>query len=97
VDLRFEWDPKKARANEQKHGVSFEEAQTAFFDEHALLLEDPDPDDPEERFVLPGLSSALRLLLVCHCVREDGDVVRIISARRANRSEGKQYWERLKR
>jgi uncharacterized DUF497 family protein len=97
MDLRFEWDPKKARANEQKHGVSFEEAQTSFFDEHALLLEDPDPDDPEERFVLLGLSSALRLLLVCHCLRGAGDVVRIISARRANKSEAKQYWERLKR
>ena len=77
--------------------MSFEEAQTAFFDEHALLLEDPDRDDPEERFVLLGLSSALRLLLVCHCVREGGDVVRIINARRATKAEGNQYWERLKR
>ena len=94
--LRFSWDLQKARSNEQKHGISFDEAQSAFFDEHALVLEDPDPDDPEERFVLLGLSSALRLLLVCHCLREGGDLVRIISARRATRAEGKQYWERLK-
>ena len=95
--LRFSWDLHKARSNEQKHGVSFEEAQTAFLDEHALVVEDPDPDDPEERFVLLGLSSALRLLLVCHCVRESGDLVRIISARRATKAEGRQYWERLRR
>lgn len=97
AELRFSWDAQKARSNEQKHGVSFEEAQTVFFDEHGLLLEDPDPDDPEERFVLMGLSSALRLLLVCHCLREGGELIRIISARRANKAEGKQYWERLRR
>jgi len=95
--LRFAWDPQKARSNQQKHGVSFEEAQTAFLDEQALVLEDPEPDDPEERFVLLGLSSSIRLLLVCHCLREGGDLVRIISARRATKAEGKQYWERLKR
>jgi len=95
--LRFSWDPQKARSNERKHGVSFEEAQTVFLDEHGLLLEDPDPDDPEERFVLIGLSSALRLLLVCHCLREGGELIRIISARRASKPEGKQYWERLRR
>lgn len=94
--FRFSWDPRKVRSNEQKHGVSFEEAQTAFLDEHALVVEDPDPDDPEERFVLLGLSSALRLLLVCHCLREGGELVRIISARRATKAEGRQYWERVK-
>jgi uncharacterized DUF497 family protein len=97
AELRFSWDPQKARSNERKHGVSFEEAQTVFSDEHGLLLEDPDPDDPEERFVLIGLSSALRLLLVCHCLREGGESIRIISARRASKPEGKQYWERLRR
>jgi uncharacterized protein len=95
--LRFSWDPNKARSNERKHGVSFEEAETVFADEHGLLLEDPDPDDPEERFVLIGLSSPLRLLLVCHCLRDGGEVIRIISARRASKAEGKQYWERLRR
>ena len=97
AELRFSWDPQKARSNERKHGVSFEEAQTAFYDEHGLVLEDPNPEDPEERFVLLGLSSALRLLLLCHCLREGGDEVRIISARRASKAEGKQYWERLRR
>ena len=95
--LRFSWDPQKARSNQQKHGVSFEEAETAFLDEQALVLEDPEPDDPKERFVLLGLSSSLRLLLVCHCVREGGGLIRIISARRATKPEGRQYWERLKR
>ena len=95
--LRFSWDPQKARSNQQKHGVSFEEAETAFLDEQALVLEDPEPDDPEERFVLLGLSSSLRLLLVCHCVREGGGLIRLISARRATKPEGRQYWERLKR
>jgi uncharacterized DUF497 family protein len=97
AELRFSWDPQKARSNQRKHGVSFEEAQTVFFDEQGLLLEDREPDDPEERFVLIGLSSALRLLLVCHCLREGGGLIRIISARRANKPEGKQYWERLRR
>ena len=69
----------------------------AFVDEHGLVLDDADPDDSEERFVLLGMSSALRLLLVCHCLREGGDEVRIISARRAAKAEGRQYWERLKR
>ena len=95
--LRFSWDPQKARSNQQKHGVSFGEAETAFLDEQALVLEDPEPDDPEERFVLLGLSSSLHLLLVCHCVREGGGLIRIISARRATKPEGRQYWERLKR
>ena len=97
AELRFSWDPQKTQSNERKHGVSFEKAQTAFFDEHGLMLEDPDPDDPEERFVLIGLSSAMRLLLVCHCLRAGGELIRIISARRASKPEGKQYWERLRR
>ena len=96
-ELRFSWDSQKARSNERKHGVSFEEAQTVFTDEHGLLLDDPDPEDPEERFVLLGMSSGLRVLLVCHCLREGGNEVRVISARRANRAEGKPYWARLKR
>ena len=95
--LRFSWDSRKARSNESKHRVSFEEAQTVFFDEQALLLEDPDQSAAEERFLLLGLSSAVRALLVCHCVREGGDLIRIISARRVTRGEERQYWERLRR
>ena len=89
--LRFEWDPRKERANRAKHRVSFEEAETAFADEHALLISDPDHSADEERFVLLGLSFRLRELVVCHCYRSGGDVIRIISARKANRQERATY------
>jgi uncharacterized DUF497 family protein len=92
-DLSFEWDDRKNRANQQKHGVSFEEAQTVFYDERALLIADPDSED-EERFLLLGLSASLRTLVVCHCYREQDDVIRIISAWKATRSERTQYDER---
>jgi uncharacterized DUF497 family protein len=92
--LRFEWDPRKARENLRKHGVSFEEAVTAFSDDEALLLDDPDHSTDEERFVLLGLSGTLRLLTVIHCYRVDDEVIRVISARRATRSERVQYGAR---
>ena len=96
-ELRFEWDTGKAAANLKKHKVSFDEAQTAFLDEEALVIEDPDHSEAEDRFILLGLSAALRVLFVCHCVRESGSVIRIISARKANRSEQDQYSERLRK
>jgi uncharacterized protein len=83
--LRFEWDETKAASNQHKHGVSFEEAETAFADERGRLIVDPDHSDQEERFILMGLSARLRLLIVCHCYRY-ADTIRIISARRANRT-----------
>lgn len=89
--LRFEWDDRKAAANEKKHGVSFEEARTVFFDERARLIDDPDHSEDEARFILLGLSSALRLLVVCHCYRSEGNVIRIISARKATARESKSY------
>jgi len=89
--VQFEWDPKKASSNEKKHGVSFEEARTVFFDENAKLIDDPDHSEDEDRFVLLGLSSALRVILVCHCVRAEGGVIRIISARKASSKESEQY------
>ena len=89
--LRFEWDDRKATANEKKHGVSFEEARSVFFDEQATLIDDPDHSGNEERFILLGRSSVLRLLLVCHCYRSGGDVIRIISARKATALESKSY------
>ncbi len=92
--IRFEWDSEKADANRRKHGVSFAEAQTTFFDEEALLLADPDHSDAEDRFVLLGLSASLRLLLVCHCYRQGGRVIRIIAARKADRRERRQYAQR---
>jgi uncharacterized DUF497 family protein len=69
AELRFEWDPKKNRENRRRHKVSFEEAETAFADEHGLLLADPDHSEDEDRFILPGLSATLRLLIVCHTYR----------------------------
>jgi uncharacterized DUF497 family protein len=95
--LRFDWDPRKAASNSLKHGVSFEEAQTAFLDEDALVIEDPDHSELEDRFILLGLSAGLRVLFVCHCVRESGSLIRIISARRATRHEQGQYHERFRR
>ena len=89
--LRFEWDGRKAAANLKKHGVGFEEAKSVFVDERAKLIDDPDHSEDEERFVLLGLSSALRLLLVCHCYRSEGNVIRIISARKAIAKESKHY------
>jgi len=93
--IRFEWDPRKAWANERKHGVSFEEAQSVFFDEQALFLEDPQPLQEEERFVLLGLSASLRLLVLVHALR-DQDTIRIISARKATRLETREYEIRLR-
>ena len=77
--------------------MTFEEAQSVFYDQYALQLEDPDEAAAEERFLMLGLSGALRMLTVAHCVRASGDAVRIISARKAVKAEQKQYWERLKR
>jgi uncharacterized DUF497 family protein len=89
--LRFDWDPRKNAVNKRKHGVSFEEAVTVFSDEHALFMRDPDHSSEEDRFLLLGLSSMLRTLVVCHCFRESDDLVRIISARKATRSERGHY------
>jgi uncharacterized protein len=94
-NLIFEWDERKSRVNRRKHGVSFEEARSAFLDEDARVIADPEHSDSEDRFVLLGLSAALRILVVCHCYRQ-GDVVRIISARKADRVEQRQYREWLR-
>lgn len=89
--LRFEWDAPKAAANRRKHGVSFEEAASVFTDERARLIDDPDHSQHEDRFLLLGLSSALRVLVVAHCYRAEGNVIRIISARKATREERLYY------
>lgn len=96
LNLRFEWDERKHSANQRRHGVSFEEAQSVFADELGLLIHDPDHSESEDRFVLIGLSSLLRTLVVCHCYRSGADVIRIISVRKANRQERNQYTERRK-
>jgi len=90
-DVRFDWDPRKSRANKAKHGVSFEEARTAFLDENARIISDVEHSTEEDRFVLLGLSVQLRLLVVCHCYRESDRLIRIISARRANGNERREY------
>ena len=90
-NLSFAWDNRKNKANQRKHSVSFEEAQTVFFDEKAIEFFDPDHSDQKERFLMLGLSVALRVLVVCHCLRESRAVIRIISARKATGNESKFY------
>ena len=92
--LSFEWDDRKSSRNKQKHGVSFEEAQTVFFDEAAIEYPDPDHSDDEDRFLLIGRSLQLRVLVVCHCYRQEDSVIRIISARRATPKERRAYSDR---
>ena len=92
--MSFDWNEEKAAINREKHGVSFEEAQTVFKDYNALRIYDPDHSDEEERFVLLGLSSALRMLVVCHCCRENEERIRIISARKATKRESATYEKR---
>jgi hypothetical protein len=89
--IHFVWDEVKSKENVSKHHVSFEEARTVFFDENARLMHDPDHSKGEDRFVLLGMSRKPRLLLVCHCYREDDLLIRIISARKATRAEARQY------
>ena len=91
-ELRFVWDERKNLANVRKHGVRFEEARTAFYDENAKVFFDPDHSEDEDRFILLGLSLELRVLVVCHCYREGESAVRIISARKADRQERESYW-----
>ena len=91
-EVRFEWDERKSRENKRKQRVSFEEAQTVFLDENAIRYFDPDRSDDEDRFLMLGMSFALRVVVVCHCYRTDESVIRIISARRANKREQASYW-----
>lgn len=95
-ELRFEWDPAKARLNERKHDVTFEEARTVFADDDAVLVADPEHSSSEDRFYLLGLSARLRVLVVVHCYRVDDEIVRLISARKATSSERAQYDARWK-
>lgn len=92
VKLKFEWDKRKDISNTKKHGVSFEEAQTVFFDEYALQFFDPEHSENEERFILLGTSFKSKALVVCHCFREEEAKVRIISARKADKDEEQAYW-----
>jgi uncharacterized protein len=90
--ITFSWDSKKNEANKKKHGISFDEAKTVFYDETAIRYFDPDHSDDEDRFLMVGLSRKLRILIVCHCFREEDSVIRIISARKATKGEEETYW-----
>ncbi|MBU2574090.1 MAG: BrnT family toxin [Elusimicrobia bacterium] len=90
--LSFEWDETRNKENIKKHGVSFEEAQTVFLDENAVRFFDPDHSRKEDRFIMLGISFRLRVLVVCHCFRKGASVIRIISARKADKQEARDYW-----
>ena len=92
-DIRFEWDENKNTINKSKHKIAFEEAKTVFEDEDALVIDDPDHSEEEDRFIILGLSKKANLLVVCHCYRESDSVIRIISARKATKTETRQYNE----
>ena len=89
--IKFEWDTKKAKINHKKHGVSFEEAQSVFYDELAIQFFDEENSGSEDRFIMLGISNELNVLTVCHCERQDGEIIRIISARKATKTERKFY------
>jgi uncharacterized protein len=91
TEIRFDWEPVKAEENLRKHGVSFDEAQSVFYDEYATEFYDDTHSEWEDRFLLLGLSTHLRLVMVCHCYRENDSLIRIISARKATTNEAKFY------
>jgi uncharacterized DUF497 family protein len=91
-NIAFAWDPRKARSNSLKHGISFDEAKTVFLDEYARLIDDPDHSHQEERFILLGYSLQARCLVVVHCYSESNEAIRLISARRATAQEEEMYW-----
>ena len=89
--IKFEWSPSKKSKNLEKHGISFEEAQSVFYDEYAIQFYDEEHSGHEDRFLMLGLSNQTRVLIVCHCERGDGKTIRIISARKATTKESKYY------
>ena len=89
--MRFEWDPNKNEINKKKHGISFEEAKTVFYDEYAILFDDPDHSEDEDRFIILGLSQRENLCIVSHCYRGTDEIILIISARKATKTETRYY------
>lgn len=89
--LLFEWDNEKNKINQKKHGISFEEAKTVFYDDNAIQFWDEDHSEGEDRFLLLGRSSKMRILLIIHCFRERESIIRIISARKATQKESQEY------
>lgn len=94
-DIDFEWDERKASVNLKKHGVSFEEAKSVFYDENGLHMPDPDHSRDEDRFVLIGMSQQIRMVVVCHCYRKNDSIIRLISARKATKKERNSYERNL--
>ena len=94
-DIKFQWDDNKNKINQKKHKISFEEAQSVFFDEKALIIDDPEHSLEEERFIILGLSKKANLLVVCHCYRKSDTIIRIISARKATVRETISYNKNL--
>lgn len=92
-NLKFEWDKSKAALNKRKHGISFEEASTVFYDDNALEFDYPDHSQDEDRFIMLGLSFKTRMLVVNHCLRKSGSIIRIISSRKATKKEARRNWE----
>ena len=92
-EIKFEWDENKNSINKKKHKISFEEAKTVFYDAEAIVIDDPDHSEDEDRFLILGISQNMNLLVVCHCYRELDTTIRIISARKATSTETKQYHE----
>lgn len=90
-EIVFEWDENKNEINKVKHNISFEEAKTVFYDEYALVRDDPDHSEDENRFLILGFSSLANMLVVSHCYRTEDEIIRIISARKATKNEAKQY------
>ena len=91
MNIQFVWDENKSKSNKRKHKVSFEEARTVFLDENSIRYFDPDHSEDEDRFLMLGMSLTLRVLVVSHCYREN-DIIRIISARKADKEEQDSYW-----
>lgn len=89
--ILFDWNDCKNEINKKKHGISFEEAKTAFFDERAVVFDDPEHSEKEDRFLLLGMSENANLCIVCHCYRESDTVIRLISARKATKKESERY------
>ena len=91
INLKFEWDEQKNKINKEKYKISVEEAKMVFYDESAIVIDDPDHSQEEDRFIILGLSTKANLLVVCHCYRASDTVIRIISARKATKTETRQY------
>ena len=91
MNISFTWDSNKYKSNINKHGISFEEARSIFLDQNAIEYYDSDHSEDEDRFIMLGMSASLKILVVCHCYREDDSIIRIISARKATKNEAEVY------